>query len=295
MFELETVNEVVVRPLPTDTIKDIRRSTIIKEPNALILLASKKKSGKTTCIAEVCRNLICHYPLELIPKISIIQGNGGVMTLNDIPEESDDADKYERKLTFIIFSGTIHNDIRWKAILDMMAKSASKVMIEDSTYDVDGRNLVELLITRLKRLNSEDYEEPLDPLEADIDRLMTPIEGNGDFCVIIDDLASQLKKNKSIDILIKNMRHYRIKHLIISSQGAKDFTRDQFDNADNVILFKKLQPDRLKHIYDCNVLDLSFDKFIKVYQQATKKDHSFLMIDKNTDKYYNNFNQRFKL
>lgn len=288
MYKLETVNNFAVQPLIENS-KHVSRNSLFKAKQPLILIASKKNSGKTTLVGNILENIICHYPQQLETIEEIV--NQRVTCLND---SFDDTPKYKRRCTFIIFSATINKDPVWNEILDMIASSGCGCLIEPSTFDDQGRDLVTKTLSDLDRVVNFDEPPSDDPLQKSIDDMLKPL-ANDEYVWIFDDLATELKKNTSIDMLTNNMRHFRIRHLIMSSQNAKDFSLKQWGNADNIIVFKKLQPSRIKHIYENSAVSIPFKNFENVYSQATDGKHNFLMIDVNNEKFYKNFNQRFKL
>jgi hypothetical protein len=67
------------------------------------------------------------------------------------------------------------------------------------------------------------------------------------------------------------------------------------NNCHNMIIFKDLDEDRLKHLYGRMALKLPYDKFLKFYNKATVEPHSFLLIDKANHQYYKNLDQRMDL
>jgi hypothetical protein len=311
-MKLVKVNDIEVRPLPKDSSRHIVRSSIVKEPNNLTLFASHKKSGKTTAIYHFLKDAIAHYPLQLDsggsrqterPRRSKIEMGYGNEDISQ-PEKP----KYHRKLTVFLYSGTALNDEVYKHIIDLLRQSGVKYQIETSTYDEDGVNLVAQMTNFIKDLtaNQEMKNEIFggtkeDKITEEIKQHLTPLSGVGDFICIFDDISDEMKSNKQIEALIKIMKNLHISHILCSSQSATDFSRNMWDNADNIVMFQKMPDDRLKHIYDRAALAIPYEEFKDLYQEATKtevdgqgqKKKNFFMIDKGNGKYYKNFNKEF--
>ena len=111
---------------------------------------------------------------------------------------------------------------------------------------------------------------------------------------IFDDF-SELLKDKTLEGLIKRHRHY-LSSFIISSQSYTDLKPNVRNQVNFLILFKEIPINRLKLIYDEKIKGLDYDKFIELYNIATKDKYNFLLIncDDNKD-IRQNFNMKFIL
>jgi hypothetical protein len=288
---LKRVNNIKVKPIPRQTNKDYIRSSIVNNPNNITLLVSKKKSGKTTALTEIIKNHIAHYPLQ---KINTADKSNSCVTVFGQDKDDPNKPRYHRNLTVIVFCGTVNNDDIWDNIIEILNRARLKsILVETSTYDETKINLVEQLVQHLKIItaNVKDDDDEHD--------LMKPIPEPGDFLIIFDDLSDEFKQNKSITKLFKNMRHFRIINILCCSQSALDFSRDMFDNADHLLVFKKMPIDRLQHVYNRSSLGIDWKTFYNLYHKAADPDneskHNFFMIDKNNDEYYKNFDLQFEL
>lgn len=301
------VNDVVVKPLPRNKDKDILRSSIFKKPHNVTYFASTMGSGKTTALYTTIKNHIMHYPLQKVatikkPKLKItIDGYG------DGPEE----DRYERKLTVMIFSGTVYNDDVYESIINLLKNTGVEYGIETSTYDADGVNILARIMNKLIEATSEpmkrnamigniqntsnNYEQLNNNkslIEKYINDLTKPLTGQ-EYLFVFDDLSSELRKNSAIIEMIKLIRHLKIINIIICSQSPLDFSPDMLNQCCNMVIFKDLPEDRLKHLHKWLTLKNNFEEFQNIYKEATKEKHNFLMIDKPNQTYYKNFNEMF--
>lgn len=313
MYKTKIVNDVIVKPLP-NTKDKIIRSSIFKQPYSLTLIPSTMGSGKTTTLHTIIKDHIMHYPLQKNKQSSTknsairIFGKGGI---NDPEKEI-----YHRKLTILLFCGSVYNDTIYKHIIDLLKRSGVKYNIETSTFEDNGVNLMEQLIKHIdyfknedkkNKDNSDDENDELiekddagvpdnnDPIKNRIRELLIPISGVGDFIIILDDLPDEFKKNRAITKIIKLMRHRNIVNIICCTQYVKDFSHDMLNNCTNMIIYGNIDKDKIKHIFDRMALNLPFKEFIDLYEHATEKKHNFLMIDKPNQEYYKNFNKKFDL
>lgn len=302
------VNNIVVKPLPKNTNKSKLQSTIFKEPFTTTGIFSKRGSGKTTLLYSILLDAISTYPLmEIRPerkeKMARVQFGGA--------ESSDEEDepKRFRNLTVFIFAKNLKRDPNYKWILKLLKNANVSYMTETSTFHKGNKNLnlVNGLMRYIEGRSELDDDEGLynsfsnmivnenngdDEIQAKMDKNLDYPDEDRDFIIIVDDLAKQLKANPTFDEWLKNSRH-TIRNFILCSQSPKDCSPDMLDQMDNIILFRKMPPERLIHIHECCGMDIKFGKLLKLYKEVTKKKYSFLFIDNKNDEYYDNFNELF--
>jgi hypothetical protein len=118
MIKFTKVNDQVVKPVKSKK-KKIVRSSIFKKPNTVTLMASTMGSGKTTLLKHILKDHILHYGLQEIPKDVEPETSINILGLADA---DPDKPRFERKLTILIFSGTVHNDDIYDDIVEMLIK-----------------------------------------------------------------------------------------------------------------------------------------------------------------------------
>src|SRR3546814_547519 len=122
-------------------------------------------------------------------------------------EEGKPSDIYHRPLHVFIYTSTLYSDRMWAEIIDFLKKSGVKVQAYISSYEMteDGRKINNLEV--LMRYLQEQDENG----------------GNGfEYCVIIDDLSEEIKKNPYVASLLKTSRHFAIRNVIVSTQDIED-------------------------------------------------------------------------
>lgn len=147
----------------------------------------------------------------------------------------------------------------------------------------------------------ENKEQPLDvskhlsitPISSDpADREARPEDF--EYIFVFDDISTELR-DKALQKLVKNSRHYKAK-IIISSQGATDAHPNLYSQLDYLCLFKNLNTDSLKHIFDKIEPNIDYDEFVKLYFQITEtKDdrglNSFMLIDRSRNEIRKNLDK----
>lgn len=128
----------------------------------------------------------------------------------------------------------------------------------------------------VRLLENYNYEPPKIAFE-DFDYTERPPNS----LIIIDDAmgSSIYREGRSplINFLIKS-RHYKT-NIILLSQFFKAVPKRLRSNMTHYILFKTYDKAQLNSVYEEINSYLSYDDFIKMFEDATKEKHSFIMID----------------
>ena len=77
---------------------------------------------------------------------------------------------------------------------------------------------------------------------------------------------------------MKANRHYKTK-VIISTQHVNDLRPECYKQLDILILMRGHSLDKLEEIHSKTAMNISLDRFIKIYKHATEGKHDFLWID----------------
>jgi len=94
--------------------------------------------------------------------------------------------------------------------------------------------------------------------------------------------------DKSVSNIVKKNRHFFCR-IIISTQNL--MFSDIFRQMDQILIFKGLQhTDKLKQIYDNTDLCVSYETFLRLYNEATKRPWSFLYVDVRNNVFRENLN-----
>ena len=282
--------------------KPKKRGRIFNIPLTTTALCGRKGSGKGVCIFNILADLVSGYPLiEKKPKIQSGEGFSlrmgsqeredvkpilkfgirGMASVQKQDEEKDDKKSYHRLLHVFIYSSTLHSDPIWKSIIDFLKKSGVRVTIYTSSYSDDGKiNNLEVL---------RDYLQEQDLLRETNEDDDTSYE----YCVILDDLSEEIKRNPYISALLKSSRHHSIRNLLLSTQDVKDLLPTSWFNIDNTLLFAKQNIERIQHFHDITGLDLPLPLFIEIWRDATRAKHNFLYVQVPEEKFYKNFSEEY--
>ena len=294
--EITLNNKQVKSLIPRNDIdvSSIKGGDFLSDPYNLSLICSKRKSGKSTVIGNVVLATTA------------------------------------KKTVFFIFSPNAKTDNTMITLIEKLKKRGNIVMVYPSL--MDGKE--DILQTIIDALLDEDDEEgevaekkmpdrykrpelgdvsikksgmPLPPPipekgeEAEIPKVKVtkykPKKISPDYCVIIDDLATQLNKTRGgLANLCFNGRHLKMS-IYISFQYKNQLPPALWAQSSYIFLFKNLSEQKLKEIYEAvDLHGLSFEQFMEVYRYTTKDDEKrdFLLCDVNNSIYRKNFSKKLE-
>jgi len=252
-----------------------------KEPFCNIGILAKKKSGKTTVVANIIDK--CAGP----------------------------------NTNVIIFCPNVFKDGAYKAIMDMLDKRGIQYEAYEHFIDEDGANLVdEIIRSDQAKARDEHKGQGIPEAVKDNPRFLTEHEqylrkmGMGynkipqqeppkeekpkkskyqelEYIFVFDDL-SKLLRNRSIEALSKINRHLKAK-VIFSFHGVSDLPPITIGQLDYLLIFGKQPEERIREVKDKLSISTPFEELLKLYHLATEKEYSFLYIDVANDEYRRNF------
>lgn len=277
MLRVKKINNAEIKPIPKYGGKQDNRPILgadyFDKLFCNIYICARKESGKTTTIFNILENCA------------------------------------NENTTVIAFVGTLYADDSWENIRIWCDDNGINFIGLESIIETDeetGKPYDELnrLVTELKlrkKYKDEGIEE-LPPLAINLDvdedkpvkRKRKNKFRSPEFIFVLDDLSTELQA-PSIARLMKEHRHIKSK-VIISTQSWKDLKgKGPRNQLDYVLIFKGLQNEILKEIYENINLNVSLDEFLDIYKLATNKDYSFLYIDRIKNKYRICFNEEIQI
>ena len=262
MIRTVKINNTRIKPIQIKQadVKDVRGNEFFPEIYSNTFIVAKKKSGKSTVIAN------------LLKKLS------------------------GRDTKIIIFSATVNKDETYKHIQEYFEKKGNTVITYTSIRDGKQDNLDEILeILRVPEEQEEEEEEKMEfiitgnPKEEKKrkprkEKLLAP-----EIIFIFDDLSKELRY-PSVATLLKSNRHYKCK-VIMSSQYLLDLKPESIRQLDYLLVFSGQTMDKLEKIHAESDLSLPFEDFVHYYHYATEKRYNFLYVDTTNEKYRRNFNE----
>lgn len=248
----------------------VKFGQVFGNPYNTTFLCAKRKSGKTSVLAEIL-------------------------------------DKTSNKNTiFWIFCPTTNIDDSWKAILNKLQDKGNVVNVFDSIMDGKTNQLNQIIDSLAKGCDDES-EKSVKPIKKFIcdgkgqderDKPeRKPKKISPEHIFVMDDLSHELK-NPAVNKLLKNGRHLKAS-VYLSFQYAHDVGPQAWVQAQYVILFKSFSEEKLQHVYKYLDLSLDFEKFEKLYQYVMKDNggvnYNFLFIDVKEQNYRKNFNKKLEI
>ena len=269
----QKINDIKVKKLPTQQIdhSQIKGFDLIPELYANIFICAHKKSGKTTVLFNIIKNCA------------------------------------SKDTKIVFFVSTFYKDDSYKEI----RKYLEKKNIEFDSYTEIKEDKIDHLKTLIDELQADyvedeksdsEKEEKYKPLilhfgEDDKEitfkiRKYKPKKIAPQIIIVFDDMSAEIRNNPSIKKLLKQNRHYKIK-VIISSQYVNDLLPESRSQIDVWLLFAGHNIEKLKEIYNASDPIIPFEKFVELYEDATKEKHNFFYIDKNNCQYRKNFSHLY--
>jgi hypothetical protein len=290
------LNNIKVKPLIINRVEPdkIVGFHYIPEPYANIFILGKKKSGKTTILAELLRKTI------------------------------------NKNTQCFFFGSTINRDDTYKVIFEMLDKKG--VNFEKYLHFVDSEegNILDAIVDELRHTNedeSKDEEEVKQEKKFEMLGIRNPNVklrfGNEEqekkeeqkkekenelkekkkekkskkkemkkkqvakFCIVMDDLGIDMRSN-SVSILLKTNRHFKAKTILLG-HALTDLKPDARKQLDYVFLFHSLNLEKLKEIHQDLDLSTEFEDFKMLYDYATAERFQFLYIDVKSNTYRKGF------
>ena len=290
------INNVKVKSMIPKThidASDVKGGQLLGDPFNVTFLCSKRKSGKTTVVAKIA--------LETTSK----------------------------KTIFWIFSPNAKTDPTMIAYIDKLKNRGNSVNIFPSL--MNGKE--DILQTIVDALLEEDEEEevkvpekfkrpdertisintgtPVVPVkefkkdgEIEVEKVKKtkykPKKIAPDYCIIIDDLATQLNKTHGgLANICFNGRHLRMS-IYISFQYKNQLPPALWANGTYLFFFKNLSKEKLEDVY--KAVDLhgaTLSEFLDIYHYATghamsDTEKPFLLCDVNNGIYRKNFDKKIE-
>lgn len=209
-----------------------------------------------------------------------------------------------RDTVIIAFVSTIDNDANWRAIREKCEEKGLPFIGHNSLLDSDGNDQLDALIKGWQNGAGEE-EGPEVPVHNPLPcmplhetkseskpKRRTPYRAP-EYIIILDDLADELKK-KSVSTLLKKNRHFKCK-VIISSQWLNDIKPEALGQMSVVCMLQGFSVEKLEEFHAKMRLSIPVEKFIQLYQNATKEKFGFLYIDVDHGKYRKKFDQEYEL
>ena len=271
-MNVRKLNNISITPLveSTQDPSKVVGGNMFADPFSNIVTIARKKSGKSTVIYHILKN-IC------------------------------------RKGTIVfLFAPSVHKDETYKHITEMLEKKGC-IVSKHIHFIEDGVNLVEQLLdtlstpseTCVEDVKSRDvtpelckFDSPQPEVRREVSARKSKKIANEYVCVF-DDLASDLRHRSISQLMVKN-RHYKIRN-IMACQYLTNLDNISRKQIDYCLIFKSIGLEKLETLYESLDLNCSFDDFVKLYLFATEDPFSFMFIDVRDNKFRKNFNMEVTL
>lgn len=272
MIKEKTINNISIKPLiNADSIEidKIKGGKLFQELYGVSFLCSRRKSGKTSVLAEIIKRTT------------------------------------DKKTVVWIFCPTHRIDPSWIQIIEYLENKGNTINCFDSM--IEGKtNLLDEIVTDLsnppeieKKKDKEKEPVPVTkvcfetPESEKTKKEYKPKKKAPEHIFFFDDISQELK-NVGLLALLKKSRHLK-STVYISSQYIHDLPPQALKQLSYFLCFRSMTREKLEHIY--KMLDLSIDeeKFYELYDYATKDPYCFLYVDMKNQKFRKNFSKELLL
>lgn len=221
-----------------------------------LFLAAKTNSGKTTVVAHMLKHTI------------------------------------DKRTTVYLFCSTYDLDPIWKEIIDNLEQRKIHVVPFHGVWDDTGRvNILEQVIKEIAKVETEDKPEPKErrhflqgsgaiPIVQVVERKTEKKPKNRvpKNLIILDDLNIQELRDPVLCNVLKKCRHYKTR-CIVSSQHLLHLTPQSFGQLSTLLLWGGFSEHYITELWSrCNLGSIDAKQLFAIYQELTKKPHSFLNI-----------------
>lgn len=271
-IKLKQINNIKVKPILTGgalPIEKIRGGKLFGEVYSNIFLLAKKKSGKTTIIAEILKHCA------------------------------------SKRTKVVIFCSTVNKDDSYKEIIKMLENKGIEVEKYTSLIENGVNKLEEIIHEIQKEAEEEENKEDVPKqkikyirVDEDSDdekekkprkeKLLAP-----EWIFVFDDLSDDMR-NPVIEGFLKKNRHFKAK-CILSSQWLTQLKPGGIQQLDYVLLWGRIPEEKVKETYAKLDLGIDYNNFYTLYQNATSEKYNFLYIDVRNEQFRKNFNKGYEL
>lgn len=290
MFRLEKINDIEVKPVKSEQIdpKKILGYQLFPKLYSNILLCARRESGKTTTLKTIIEKCL-NTNTKVIIFCSNFRTDKTWIAIRNWLKDKDI--EYENHMS-------IHQmDLNSKKKIDLLENLINEINEkyaqsdeedEESEHEKQIEDMTQEEIYNLMEFNENDDEIQIKIKKRKSSKL------SPQYCLIFDDISTEMKSNPFIEYIIQTFRHKLFK-IIICTQYQNHLSPQIRKNLDYLLLFKDHDKKKLKEFYEDIELNIDFDLFYDFYKEATQdgKKGSFLYIDVVKSEFRKNFNQKF--
>jgi len=265
MIKENTLNNISIKPLVNANALDeskVKGGKMFSDPYNVTYLCARRKSGKTSVIAEILKNTS------------------------------------DKKTTFWLFVPTSRVDESWKTIIKLLEDRGNTVNVFDSI--MEGKtNLLDEIVADLSVGDEPPKKE--EPVKAPVKIMFDIPESEkkkyeykpkklaAQHIFVFDDISQELK-NPALLALLKKSRHLKAA-VYVSSQYLLDLNPAALKQLSYFLCFRSMTQDKLEHIHKMLDLSIDLEKFYEIYDYATKEPYNFLYIDMKNQTFRKNFSK----
>jgi len=277
-IRVKQINNAYVHPVKLQTgegedDREVKGKHLFPEIYANILIVAKKKSGKSCVIGKIVKDC-CTKETTVIVFCSTVQKDTVHLSIKQYCKRAG--------IPYVAYTSMKKEDVDVLDVLIKKLQEEAKQQESESEEDDEiqkGKGMI------LFDESDESDDEEIKPRKS---KYKAP-----EYILIFDDISAELK-SKVLTKLCKMNRHFRLK-IVISTQYIHDVLPETIRQMDYCLVFKGESEDKLQKIHKDLDLSIDFEKFVKIYHNATKEKFSFLYIDARSEVFRRNFTHLYKI
>jgi hypothetical protein len=277
MIKVKQINAEYVRPVKLQVgegdKRPIKGANLFTEIYANILIVAKKKSGKTTVELKIVKDC-CTKETTVIVFCSTVDKDKNHLAIKQYCKRAG--------IPYVAYTSMKEEDIDVLDVLIKKLQEDAKQPESDSEEEEEQQKGKGMILFDESDESDEEEERPRKC------KFNAP-----EYMLIFDDISAELK-SKVLTKLCKMNRHFKTK-IIISTQYIHDVLPETIRQQDYCLVFKGESLEKLQKIHKDLDLSIEFEKFVKIYHNATQAKFSFLYIDARSEEFRRCFTHLYKI
>jgi len=301
MLKLERVSDAIVHPIPKKDVGNVKivGGDIMSNPFGNVICIASTNSGKTTALFELIKKITDPKLTKVILITSTL--------FND--DSYDHIQKYleSKDYDFEAHSSIVDDDTKQNRLIELLDELKLEAQVAKELEEQEEERKRQKALQRQKKKGLESYKRTSYVTADGVDQIVIDQEEDKKqrkekkskklaqkILIILDDVSDELR-NKSLAILAKKSRHFKIR-LIVSTQYLLDLmpaARKQFYYG---MLFGGMGVAKLETVYkDLDISWIFFERFVEIYNLVTSKPYQFLFVDRSKRELRQNFTDKIIL
>jgi hypothetical protein len=217
-----------------------------------------------------------------------------------------------KNTAFVFFASTINKDPTWRRIVKYWQDRNHDVFVHDDIYEGKTNLIREFIDEQKEKEEERKFKPPSPPLPKEKCQLIPLMGSTGltnieeererkrkmqhenqeqekrqkkakkpriiypEYIIAIDDMGEGMR-DPEINQLLKTNRHFQV-DIILSGQNLHDLQPQAILQLNYTLIFGGIPEEKRERLYKNMLINVPFDLFNRMYDDATSKPHRFFYI-----------------